>query len=195
MAVSTHRTTQTQNKRTNIHVSNEIRTHDFNVWAGEDSSCLGPRGRCHRPDLFYLFQIHMKCCRTLFEDTEIITTLPLFDEWTSLCHIHLMTFHSYDTNLAGDRSDAEQPKYVSRLITKQSVDVKLLYTLFRMYGDHVNKTLERSDSVCYSHCLTSRESALPAVRAMPLFIATAAHWQWRTQCPGGYNWATLFLGM
>jgi hypothetical protein len=30
----------------NIHASNGIRTYDPSVWAGEDSSCLRPRGHC-----------------------------------------------------------------------------------------------------------------------------------------------------
>jgi hypothetical protein len=43
----THRTTQTQNKRThtpNIHARTGIRTHDHSVRASEDSSCLRPVG-------------------------------------------------------------------------------------------------------------------------------------------------------
>jgi hypothetical protein len=40
----THRTAQTQNKRTDMHISSGIRTHDFSVWAGENSSCLRPSG-------------------------------------------------------------------------------------------------------------------------------------------------------
>jgi hypothetical protein len=36
----THRTAQTQNKRTHTHDSSGIGTHDPSVWAGEDSSCL-----------------------------------------------------------------------------------------------------------------------------------------------------------
>jgi hypothetical protein len=35
----THRTTQTQNKRIDIHASSGIRTEDTSVWAGEDNSC------------------------------------------------------------------------------------------------------------------------------------------------------------
>jgi hypothetical protein len=45
----THRTTQTQNKRTHIHASSGIRTHDPSVHAGEDGSCLRPRSHCDRP--------------------------------------------------------------------------------------------------------------------------------------------------
>jgi hypothetical protein len=44
----THRTTQTQNKRTDIHASGGIRTHDPSVRAGEDSTCLRPRDHCYR---------------------------------------------------------------------------------------------------------------------------------------------------
>jgi hypothetical protein len=31
-----------------IHALRGIRTHDPSVWAGEDSSCLRPRGHCDR---------------------------------------------------------------------------------------------------------------------------------------------------
>jgi hypothetical protein len=44
--LSTNRTTQTQNKRTQT--SSGIRTHDPNVRASEDSSYLRPRGHCDR---------------------------------------------------------------------------------------------------------------------------------------------------
>jgi hypothetical protein len=44
----THRTTQTQNKRTDIHALSGIRTHDPSVPASEDSSCLRPRGHRNR---------------------------------------------------------------------------------------------------------------------------------------------------
>jgi hypothetical protein len=46
----THRTTETQNKRTqDIHSSSGIRTHahDLSVRAGEDDSCLRSRDRCN----------------------------------------------------------------------------------------------------------------------------------------------------
>jgi hypothetical protein len=45
-----HRATQTQNNRrqTDIHTSSGIRTHDPSVRAGEDISCLRPRGHCDR---------------------------------------------------------------------------------------------------------------------------------------------------
>jgi hypothetical protein len=46
-----HRTAQTPNKRTDIHASSGIRTHDPSVREGEDSSCLRPR--CHCDRLFY----------------------------------------------------------------------------------------------------------------------------------------------
>jgi hypothetical protein len=39
----THRTVQTQNKHTQIHVSSGIRTYDPSVWVGEDRSCLRAR--------------------------------------------------------------------------------------------------------------------------------------------------------
>jgi hypothetical protein len=41
----THRTTQTQNKSIQT-ASSGIRTHDSSIRAGEDSSCLTPRGHC-----------------------------------------------------------------------------------------------------------------------------------------------------
>jgi hypothetical protein len=42
-----HRTTQTQNKHTQyIRALSGIRTQDLSVRAGEDSSCLRPRGHC-----------------------------------------------------------------------------------------------------------------------------------------------------
>jgi hypothetical protein len=40
--------TQTQNKRVDIHSFSGIRTHDPSARAGEDSSCLRPRGHCDR---------------------------------------------------------------------------------------------------------------------------------------------------
>jgi hypothetical protein len=48
----TQRTTQTQNKYTNIHASSGIRTHDPSVRADEDGSCLRLRGHCDRPSLY-----------------------------------------------------------------------------------------------------------------------------------------------
>jgi hypothetical protein len=48
----THRTTQTQNKRTDIHVSSGIRTHDPSVRPSEDSSRFRLRSHCDRPLLF-----------------------------------------------------------------------------------------------------------------------------------------------
>jgi hypothetical protein len=47
-----HRTTQPQNKRTDIHALSGIRTHNPSVRASEDSSCLRPRGHRDRPYLF-----------------------------------------------------------------------------------------------------------------------------------------------
>jgi hypothetical protein len=47
----THRTTQTQNKHTDIHVLSGIRTHDPIVRASENCSCLRPRGHCNRVSL------------------------------------------------------------------------------------------------------------------------------------------------
>jgi hypothetical protein len=40
--------TYTQNKHTDIHVSSWNRTHDPSVRAGDDGSCLRPRGHCDR---------------------------------------------------------------------------------------------------------------------------------------------------
>jgi hypothetical protein len=42
----TPRTTQTQNKHTDIHALSGIETHHPNVRTGEDGSCLRPRGHC-----------------------------------------------------------------------------------------------------------------------------------------------------
>jgi hypothetical protein len=43
----THRTTQTQNKRSHdIHALNGIRNHDPSVGEIENSSCVRPRGHC-----------------------------------------------------------------------------------------------------------------------------------------------------
>jgi hypothetical protein len=39
-ATYTQNSTDTEQTHTNIHASSGIRTHDPNVWAGEDSSCL-----------------------------------------------------------------------------------------------------------------------------------------------------------
>jgi hypothetical protein len=51
----TNRTTQTQNKRTRRHhASSGIRTHEASVRAGEDTSCIRPRGHCDRlPDFYH----------------------------------------------------------------------------------------------------------------------------------------------
>jgi hypothetical protein len=62
----THRTTQTQNKRTDIHASSEIRTHDPSVRSGEDGSCLRPRGHCDRPEPNY-FHNNWGVCRNLYQ--------------------------------------------------------------------------------------------------------------------------------
>jgi hypothetical protein len=43
-----HRTTQTQNKCTDIHASSGIRSRDPGVPASEDTSCLRPSGHCGR---------------------------------------------------------------------------------------------------------------------------------------------------
>jgi hypothetical protein len=45
----THDNTNTEQTHTDIHDSSGVRTHDASVWAGEDSSCLRPRGHCDRP--------------------------------------------------------------------------------------------------------------------------------------------------
>jgi hypothetical protein len=47
--VPTYRTKQTQNKRTDIHGSSGIWTHNPSVREGEDGSCLGPRDHFDRP--------------------------------------------------------------------------------------------------------------------------------------------------
>jgi hypothetical protein len=36
-------------RNTDIHTLSRIQTHDSSVRAGEDSSCLRPRGHCDRP--------------------------------------------------------------------------------------------------------------------------------------------------
>jgi hypothetical protein len=46
-----HRTAQTQNKRTEIHASSEIGTHDPGVETGEDVLPLRPRRHCDRPSM------------------------------------------------------------------------------------------------------------------------------------------------
>jgi hypothetical protein len=38
----------TEETRTDIHDLSRIRTHERSVWAGEDISCLRPRGHCDR---------------------------------------------------------------------------------------------------------------------------------------------------
>jgi hypothetical protein len=48
----TRRTTQTQNKRRDIHASSGIRTHVPSVRAAEDGSCFRPRGHCDRLSLY-----------------------------------------------------------------------------------------------------------------------------------------------
>jgi hypothetical protein len=42
-AICTQNNTNTESTHKGIHASNGIRTHDFNVQAGEDSSCIRPR--------------------------------------------------------------------------------------------------------------------------------------------------------
>jgi hypothetical protein len=96
---------------------------------------------------------------------------------------HLVTFHSHQINRAGKGPYARPPQYVSRLITKHSVEVTLLYSVRNVCGVYVNKTLARGDSVFYSYWLTGRGSALRAVRAMPLFIpATVDTPEYPAQC-------------
>jgi hypothetical protein len=46
--------TQTQNKETDIHGLNGIRTQDPSVRAREDISCLRPRGNCDPPFITYI---------------------------------------------------------------------------------------------------------------------------------------------
>jgi hypothetical protein len=47
----THRTAQTQNKRTQTSMPKVgLETHDPSFWAGDNSSCLRPRGQCDRPE-------------------------------------------------------------------------------------------------------------------------------------------------
>jgi hypothetical protein len=41
----------TEYRQTIIHVSSRFRTHYPSVWAGEDGSCLRPRGHCDRHKL------------------------------------------------------------------------------------------------------------------------------------------------
>jgi hypothetical protein len=46
-----HRTTtNTEETHTDIHASSGIRTHDPNIWAGEDNSCPRPGSHCDRPN-------------------------------------------------------------------------------------------------------------------------------------------------
>jgi hypothetical protein len=47
-ATYTQKNTNTELTHTDIHASSEIRTHDPSVRAGEDGSCLSPRGHCDR---------------------------------------------------------------------------------------------------------------------------------------------------
>jgi hypothetical protein len=59
-----HRTAQTQNKRTHIHASSGIRNHERSVRAGEDSSCIRPRGDYdrHVGDCLVILTISMYTC-------------------------------------------------------------------------------------------------------------------------------------
>jgi hypothetical protein len=63
----THRTTQTQNKRTDIHASRGIRTHYPSVRAGEDGSCLRPRGHCDKR-LMYIDPVKLGVKSYLFSE-------------------------------------------------------------------------------------------------------------------------------
>jgi hypothetical protein len=45
--------TNAEETRTNIYALSGIRTHDPSVWAGEDISCLIPRGHCNRHSIKY----------------------------------------------------------------------------------------------------------------------------------------------
>jgi hypothetical protein len=47
-ATFTQNSTNTEYTHTDIHASSGIRTHDPNVWAGEDSPCLRSCGHCDR---------------------------------------------------------------------------------------------------------------------------------------------------
>jgi hypothetical protein len=50
---SSHRKAATYTN-TDIHALTGIRTHDPSFLAGEDSSCLRPRGHCDRHSKYYL---------------------------------------------------------------------------------------------------------------------------------------------
>jgi hypothetical protein len=56
----THKATQTEQTYTDIHALSGIRIHDPTVQAGEDSSCLRPRGHCDRPNVTTMIKIRKR---------------------------------------------------------------------------------------------------------------------------------------
>jgi hypothetical protein len=57
----TQDSTNTEKTHIDIHASYGILTHDPSVWAGEDSSCLRPYGRCDWPIIYSPLQYFLKC--------------------------------------------------------------------------------------------------------------------------------------
>jgi hypothetical protein len=81
----TPRTTQAQNKRTqNIHALSWVRTHDISVRAGEDGSCLEPRGRCDGK-LFHL----LACYSNWLLGWLTLCSLYVTSTW-NLPHAHVL---------------------------------------------------------------------------------------------------------
>jgi hypothetical protein len=94
----THRTTQTRNKRTDIHTFSGIRTHDPCVRPSEESSCLRPCGHCERlsPRMHYESNIKLNACPSLLYYLE---DLVMFLDRTSTVTGYHNTGKPWDTCL------------------------------------------------------------------------------------------------
>jgi hypothetical protein len=57
-----HNNTKHNKAHTDIHALSGIRTPDLSVGAGEDGSCLTPRGHCERPTPIWNLRVLIKSC-------------------------------------------------------------------------------------------------------------------------------------
>jgi hypothetical protein len=79
--LSTHKTTQTLNKHTDIHASDGIQTYAPIVWAGKDSSCLRLCSHCY---WHCVHTVNHKSCLALYSyinSAAIIHYVRYIGEW------------------------------------------------------------------------------------------------------------------
>jgi hypothetical protein len=79
-ALPTQDNINTEEKRTDIHASSGIRTHDPSVWSDEDILCLRPHGHCDRHDR----KLHCMC-------TELVNTFHVLSDKS----FYIRTFLEY----------------------------------------------------------------------------------------------------